>query len=60
MPLISELGDFQMPTVLYDTPEAQEAYMQTLSDGIRTATMEQMDTWKADYVSTLSETPPTE
>ena len=57
MPLISELGDFQMPTALYDTPEAQEAYKQNLSSGIRTATMEQMDAWKADYVSTLSSTP---
>lgn len=60
MPLISELGDFQMPQMLYDTPEAQEAYMQALSNGIRTATMEQMDAWKADYVSTLSDTAPTE
>ena len=46
-----------MPTALYDTPEAQEAYKQNLSSGIRTATMEQMDAWKADYVSTLSSTP---
>ena len=60
MPLISELGDFQMPQMLYDTPEAQDAYMQALSNGIRTATMEQMDAWKADYVSTLSDTAPTE
>ena len=52
--MIHEFGDFQDPVTYWQSEQAHEVYRNALVNGIRTATPEQMETWKATYISQLS------
>ena len=52
--MLPEFGDFQQPVTYWQSEEAHDAYREALVNGIRTATPEQMEAWKAAYVAQLS------
>ena len=50
--MIHEFGDFEAPAAYENSEEAQASYQEALA-GVRTATPEQMEAWKAAYVANL-------
>lgn len=52
--MIHEFGDFEDPVTYWESEEALASYRDSLVNGVRTATPEQMEAWKAAYVAQLT------